>query len=81
MWVRADILIKSGYTTLKPRYSLTYRGFFILKVTGNLKTFNIMANTKTIFYGSEKSETIDHELQCYVNNRDEIYGVIFILQG
>lgn len=26
-----------------------------------------------IFYGSEKSETENHELRCFCNNRNEIY--------
>ena len=32
-----------------------------------------MANYKMIFYGSEVSETEDHELTCSINDRNEIY--------
>jgi len=32
-----------------------------------------MANTKIIFYGSEKSQTIENELECYHNIHNEIY--------
>ena len=32
-----------------------------------------MANYKTVFLGSEKSETTDRELQCYDNTIGEIF--------
>ena len=32
-----------------------------------------MANTKLIFYGTEKSETNEHEVICYLNDKNEIY--------
>jgi len=31
-----------------------------------------MANVKLIFYGSEKSDTEKHELECFWNNHNEI---------
>ena len=33
----------------------------------------IMANTRLIFLGSEKSETTEHELVCYDNDKNEIF--------
>lgn len=33
----------------------------------------IMANTRLIFLGSERSETTEHELVCFHNTHDEIY--------
>lgn len=32
-----------------------------------------MANVKLIFSGTEKSDSQDHELKCYVNTHNEIY--------
>jgi len=32
-----------------------------------------MANVKLIFSGTEKSETENHELVCYLNQQNEIY--------
>ena len=32
-----------------------------------------MANTKTVFLGTESSGTEEHELQCFANTRNEIY--------
>jgi len=32
-----------------------------------------MANIKLSFLGTERSETNQHELQCYANNFDEIF--------
>ena len=32
-----------------------------------------MSNTMTVYFGSDKSSTKDHELKCYANNKDEIY--------
>ena len=37
-----------------------------------------MENTKLIFLGSRKSETQEHELQLYYNDRNEIYIKITI---
>ena len=32
-----------------------------------------MANTKLIFYGTEQSKTDEHEVVCYLNDKNEIY--------
>ena len=32
-----------------------------------------MANTRLIFFGSEKSKTTEHELVCYDNDKNEIF--------
>lgn len=32
-----------------------------------------MANIKLSFYGTEKSETTEHELECFANTNQEIY--------
>ena len=32
-----------------------------------------MANVKLVFYGSEKSNTSEHSLNCYSNSTDEIF--------
>jgi hypothetical protein len=42
--------------------------FFILKVTGKLKTFNLMANIKLVFQGTEESSTEKTELECFLNS-------------
>tara|TARA_R110000803_G_scaffold138966_1_gene205642 strand:+ start:209 stop:418 length:210 start_codon:yes stop_codon:yes gene_type:complete len=38
-----------------------------------------MANYKTVFLGTESSETQDHELLCYANDANEIFIQISML--
>jgi hypothetical protein len=45
---------------------------FNLKVIGNLKTFIIMANIKTICLGTQKSKTDNHEIEVFATANDEI---------
>jgi len=40
-----------------------------------------MSNVKLIFCGSEKSETQEHQLQCYQNTNNEIYITIDVINS
>jgi hypothetical protein len=41
--------------------------FYKLKVFGNLKTDNIMANVSLIFHGKDGSGTEKNQLECFFN--------------
>ena len=49
---------------------------FNLIVVGNLKTVSIMANIKLLFQGTERSETVDDELEVYANSYNELTIVL-----
>ena len=49
-----------------------YKGFLHLKFIGDLTIDNIMANIKLIFQGTKKSETDETDLECFLNNGNEI---------